>query len=292
MRGKSPLLSRYGLYVAAGLLMFFALVSAAVGRLLGAAFRDVLVNLGAEFFGIAMMALVIDALLQFHETQRDKERLIREMGSPDNEIALRAVEELRARGWLEDGMLHGVYLGRANLQEATLSRANLQGADLYQANLQRAFLGGANLRGANLVLANLRGSYLRGINLQEVNLHLADLGGAWMSGANLQGATLQEVNLQEAGLLSDHQLSQAALMLGAKMPDGSLYNGRFNLAGDIKLAGFFGVNPNDPSAMAEFYKVSLEEYQRGQAGARERADWLKEVQGDAYMGKDDDDAEE
>jgi hypothetical protein len=206
------------------------------------------------------------------------------MGSPNNEIALRAVEELRARGWLEDGMLHGVYLGRANLQEANLSKANLQVADLYQANLQRAFLGGANLRGANLVLANLRGSYLRGINLQEANLHLADLGGAWMSGTNLQGAVLQEANLQEAGLLSDHQLAQAALMLGAIMPDGSRYDGRFNLEGDIEIAREAGGDTDDPVALAEFYGVSFDEYRRGQDWARAN---LSRLRGEA----DEDDDE-
>jgi len=48
------------------------------------------------------------------------------------------------------------------------------------------------------------------------------------------------------------------------MPDGSAYNGRFNLAGDIDLARWGKVDPGDPAAMAYFLGVSLERYLRGQ----------------------------
>jgi hypothetical protein len=51
------------------------------------------------------------------------------------------------------------------------------------------------------------------------------------------------------------------------MPDGTPYNGRFNLAGDIDLARWGKVDPDDPAAMAYFLGVSLDSYLRGQGKA-------------------------
>ena len=53
------------------------------------------------------------------------------------------------------------------------------------------------------------------------------------------------------------------------MPDGSRYNGRFNLAGDLADARFLHINIDDAQAMANFYGISIAEYQTGQI-------WMKE----------------
>ena len=53
------------------------------------------------------------------------------------------------------------------------------------------------------------------------------------------------------------------------MPDGNLYDGRFNLDGDFFLADRDRVNINDPDQMAGFYNVSLEVYLSGQEWAKE-----------------------
>lgn len=106
---------------------------------------DLYANVGVDFVSIAITVLGIDALNQRREARMEKRRLIREMGSRDNGIALRAVQELREYGYLSDGSLHSVWL----------MRANLEGAELYSADIRGAALHSANLRGAELIGANL-----------------------------------------------------------------------------------------------------------------------------------------
>jgi len=213
-------------------------------------------DLRHEFAG----ALILSGLLLFLVTipaerkaeQQLKRQLFREMGSPDNGIALRAVAELRGHGWLTDGSLKKVNLEYANLQGARLREANLQGADLSDANLQGAYLPEANLQGAilsdanlqeaDLLGANLQGAYLPEANLQEADLLGANLAGAYLRYANLQGADLRGAKLQGA-ILSDTELQEAdlwytnlqgAILSGANLAEADLLGA--NLAGAI-LAG-------------------------------------------------------
>ncbi|MBN1666136.1 MAG: hypothetical protein JW862_03585 [Anaerolineales bacterium] len=53
--------------------------------------------------------------------------------------------------------------------------------------------------------------------------------------------------------------SQADLQ-GATIPDGSRYDGRFNLAGDLANARSANLDPNNPVKTADFYGVALSEY--------------------------------
>ncbi len=139
-------------------------------------------------------------------------QLIRKVRSPDSKIVLQAIEELRARGGLSNGALAGAYL----------QHTHLQGADLFKANLQ-----GADLRGAKLQWADLSMAELQNAKLNRANLYQADL-----SEANLLGADLFKANLQGARNLAEDQLAQVSRLRGATMPDGSPYDGRFNLPGD------------------------------------------------------------
>jgi hypothetical protein len=170
--------------------------------------------------------------------------LVRKMRSPENKLVLDAVAELRARGWLEDGSLRGVMLCHAHLEGSDLYRANLSEVDLHQAHVDGADLGLADLRKTKLTRTSLRG----------VNLSQADLA----------GADLFKADLTDSRNLTDEQLAQAKRLCFATMPDGTPYNGRFNLPGDIDLARWGKVDPQDPAAMAYFLGVSLENYLRGQ----------------------------
>ena len=176
--------------------------------------------------------------------------LIRKLRSPDNKRVLQAIEELRVRGWLEDGSLKGVPLCHVHMQSADLLSANLTKVDLHQAHLEWADLSKANLSNTKLTRANLQGANL--------------------SQTNLDGADLYKANLLEARNLTDEQLSQAKRLFGATMPDGSLYDGRFNLTGDLEFARWGRVDVNDPEAMAEFLGVSLETYLHSQGQVVER----------------------
>jgi hypothetical protein len=134
-------------------------------------------NVSTELASVAITLLFVDCLYQRREEEREKRRLILQMGSPDNAFAVEAIRALRSHGWLEDGSLKRAYLMGANLQGANLLDANLQGANLALAKLQGASLTFANLQGANLALTKLQGAYLGGARLQGADLQSAKLQG-------------------------------------------------------------------------------------------------------------------
>jgi hypothetical protein len=170
--------------------------------------------------------------------------LIRKLRSPENKRVLQAIEELRVRGWLEDGSLKGIPLCHVHMQGADLLKANVGNVDFHQAHLEWA----------DLSMADLSGCKLTRVNLQGANL----------SQTNVKGSDLFKANLKDARNLTDAQLSQVKRLWGAIMPDGSSYDGRYRLAGDIEFAKWGQVDVNDPKAMAEFFGVSVETYMRGQ----------------------------
>lgn len=172
-------------------------------------------------------------------------QLIRKLRSPDNGVVLQAVDELRVRGHLANGSLEWVFLRYVNMQGANLCRANLCRADLTSAKLNGC---------------DLREAYLQGTRLNR-----ADLQGARLSGANLRGAFMTKTNLLGVHGATEGQLAQASRMRGATMPDGSRYNGRFNLAGDLADVAFLRLDTADNAAMATFYGASLRAYRDGQA---------------------------
>ncbi|HEY44293.1 MAG TPA: pentapeptide repeat-containing protein [Anaerolineae bacterium] len=176
-------------------------------------------------------------------------QLIRKLRHSDNVIVNQAIDELRARGHLTDGSLRWMYLRYVNFQGVDLSGADLNKTDLNMAKLQRADLRGANLEDARLRKANMRG--------------------ALFAHTTIKGASLAMANLHGISELTEQQLAQARRLRGATMPDGSRYNGRFNLAGDLADARFLHINIDDAQAMANFYGISIAEYQTGQI-------WMKE----------------
>ncbi|HZD55629.1 MAG TPA: pentapeptide repeat-containing protein [Anaerolineales bacterium] len=173
-----------------------------------------------------------------------KIEVINKLWSHENKLVLQAVEELRVRGWLVDGSLRGVALCKTQFQDADLMGADLRGVDLHQAQLEFSDLSKANLTAAKLTRANLHGA-----NLDQADLTRADL---------------YKASLRRAHNLMDDQLSRAKRMWGAIMPDGSTYDGRYNLRGDLELALWKKIDTQDPRAMAEFYGVSVEAYLSGQ----------------------------
>jgi uncharacterized protein YjbI with pentapeptide repeats len=173
-----------------------------------------------------------------------KIELINKIWSLENKYALEAIEELRVRNWLSDGSLRGIALCHAQLQSADLMEADLCNVDFHQASLDFANLSKAKLNGAKCKRASMQG----------VNFDHADL----------TFANMYKVNLRGARNLNTEQLSRANQLWGSIMPDGTTYDGRYNLPGDLAQAQWAKVNVNDPKAMAGFYGVSLEEYSQGQ----------------------------
>jgi len=163
---------------------------------------------------------------------------------------------------LSNAILDGARLGAAHLVGANLAKANLARADLSGANLGGANLGGANLAGADLEGANLGWADLGGANLRHANLMnselrnanlmLAQLRNSNLFGARLIGASMNGADLTEAKV-SDAQLAEGLLLRGAIMPDGSRYDGRFNLKDDIEWAQDVGIDTADPEARRRWY---------------------------------------
>lgn len=192
---------------------------------------------------------------------------------------------------------------RANLMGANLQYSNLQDADLSEANLEEVSFLGANLENSSLNRANLQrasfGPFLPEnvnftllqyfdstgrksldrkkddkVNLRKASLFKANLQGADFTSAILEDTDMAEVNLKGAtqGVgrsLSYEKLANVERLWRATMPDGKIYDGRLNLKGDIDFAQRAMVNINDPLKMAEWYEVSLEDYQAGQEWAKQ-----------------------
>jgi hypothetical protein len=174
---------------------------------------------------------------------KTREELIRMLRDPSPEIALGAFEALVERGHLKDGSLERAYLRYMHIPGADLQDAQLRNADLTKAQLSDAILADANLQGANL--------------------NGADFSGASMCGADLRGALLTKAKFLGVWDLSEYHLAKASRLRGARMPDGSVYDGRYSLEGDLKDAQILHVELGDPEAMATFYGVSTEQYKLG-----------------------------
>lgn len=208
-------------------------------------FGDFYTNISTDLVSIAVTVLIIDTLNQRRADIERKRRRIREMRSPDNGIALAALNELRDEGWTEDGSLRDAYLLAANLEGAFLRDVDLSGAWLRDANLRRAYMRDTNLTKATLIGADLSG-------VRE---------------------------------LTPAQLRQASALLGATLPDGSRYDGCLHLSGDKEIAQSRGYDLTQLEEMARFYRVPLRHYSDSRwmdsigeaivsAGIYKEEDWL------------------
>lgn len=182
-------------------------------------------NFGTEMCGAAITFVMIEMLLATRRAkeaeEREKERLILQMGSPIREAAVEAARQLAARGWLQDGSLQGANLKDANLEGARLENANLQGAKLNSAILQRTKFRKARLMGAVLTFADLRGASLMLVNFEKAYAPGVDLRGAVLSSAVLNLTNLESAKLQGARGFSTDQLKQAKSLEDTTLPDGT-----------------------------------------------------------------------
>lgn len=116
-------------------------------------------NFATEMIGAIMTFTLFEILINANNQQ---ELLVRQMASHDQRIALSAVAELRALGYLFDGTLHrksfaDTHLEGINLRDSSLVKANFQNANLQNASLINADLRGTNLQNASLIGADLMG---------------------------------------------------------------------------------------------------------------------------------------
>lgn len=258
--------------------------------------EDFYANISTELASIAITVLVIDKLIQLRDSEKELKRLKRLMRSRTNSMATSAAGILRARGWLFDGSLEGINLNGAdlrnaamydaniprvsfigtNLQEIDLARADLSGSNCSNANLDQAKLfdaviqnstlenttfrnadmNGADLSNSDLTRTNFEGARLHHCNFRDACLRDANLQETHLNGVNFDGADLSGTNLYKVVYVNPSRLGRASKLRGATMPDGTRYDGRFSLAGDIRDAQAEGINIENPTTMARFYGVA------------------------------------
>ncbi len=133
----------------------------------------------------------------------------------------------------------------------------------------------------------LRKRDFRGANWRDANLYKADLSGCDLENVDLRGADLIYATLTGAKV-SDEQLRYAAKLRYAHMPDGTRYDGRYNLKGDLLLAQRERITLDSPEEVATFYKVPMQTYTDGQSWAKAH---LAPSQASLHGYDDKDDAE-
>ena len=169
---------------------------------------------------------------------------ISKLRSSENKHVLEAVEELRALGSLGNGTLKNIALIHAHLEGADLMKADLEGVDFHQAHMEFSDLSSANLSGAKMVRATLKSANL--------------------SDADITGADLFKANLVDAIGLTPTQLRSAKRLIGATLPDGKLYDGRYNLEGDMQFLAWSRIDLNNSAEMATILGVPESVYIQGQ----------------------------
>lgn len=165
------------------------------------------VGIGPEAAGIAVTIIVIDYLNEKREEERQKyeaeqqelhqrkalhDQLLREIGSSDNGLAMRAWRELNARELLQENSLVGIFLNRANLSHSSFSDRDMKESSLYDATFQYAEFYRTDLSKANGMHADF----------EQAKFTAAKLIEAWLSHCNFKGASFEKADLSRATLVS------------------------------------------------------------------------------------------
>ena len=236
----------------AGALWYFYCVS----------FDELVPNLIPELLSIVITVLIIDTLYKKRSDSEVKKILISQLQSRNNAVATNALKEIDARGWLSDG----------TLKKAFLISTNLDGNSLSGGDLREVALSFSSLKDTSWFETDLEGAFLNGVDLRNATLSMHATGSHYAE-ANLRDVTLANSNLMGA-IVRDEQLIQVRSLWRATMPDGTTYDGRYNLSFDKDLHLRFANDPNDPSEWSQFYGVPVTEYLQGQAWAKANSELL------------------
>ncbi len=222
-------------------------------------------NLFTEVLSLGVTVFVLNLLAKRREDSVLKGRLVQQLGSNFNVVALTALEEMGYRGWLQDGSLAGTNLSRADLRGANFGKANLTNVSFASRRYGNARLD-ANTRLPDETFWHEaydityldrftnpdHPQYWQGFGLRDTNLTRRDFADANLRGAdmyrcNLWGATLERANLQQAVL-------QYARLRLAKLAEADLQQAELDMA-DLRQADLRGAN----LAEADLYGVNFEE---------------------------------
>lgn len=206
------------LYVVVGVLIG-VLITPLLQRVTGDGYA-LAYDLIPETIGIIITVTLIDRLYERREAHRRirelKDRLFSEITSTDNSTALRAVDHLARRGWLQEA-IDSQRLGRVNLAGADLSyrRFGKRGVDfskqaLMDANFAKASLtgvifdwsvaDGSSFRESNISSATFKNANLENAVFVECRAIATDFSEATLIRANLRNGVFREADFSAADL--------------------------------------------------------------------------------------------
>lgn len=197
-------------------------------------------NCITTILGTGFTVLFFDTLTKLRDERLDQVRLIRDIGCGDQGLAMRAVMEITRRDLHRNKPFRKSILRNQMLPQVRLVRAELWNADLSYSSFHHS-----NFTAAELVNATLYLTSFWGCRLHHVDFSYADTTNTDFIFADLTKAVIKR-----------EQLRVAYRLHGATLPDGKLYDGSFNLSGDIQSAEASGFDVADPIAMAKFYAMS------------------------------------
>ncbi len=159
--------------------------------------QSLLGDLVPEAVGIVFTVLFIDTLYHRRESQQRKfnlqQRLIREAGSQINDLAVKAIEEIRYHKWHKgkNNIMRGQEFWHANLNQAKLAGFNLSYVILSGANLCETKLHEVSFENSKLDYAQLKEAKGFKINFQHADI----------SGSNMTNAVLEHSNFSDCRLV-------------------------------------------------------------------------------------------
>lgn len=188
---------------------------------------EFLYDLSPELIGIAVGVLIIDRIVEQRDAHAENQRLIRQLGSENNALAVTAARELDNNDLLKDGRLGGHNFRRANLHRAKLDGADfssinansdeertiLRRADLSESVLYRADFSGADMKGVSLhnAFVGSQTDREKGARFLGTDLFLADLSNSRFYRSDFKHAKLERCNLRGAKLQHAENLETALL---------------------------------------------------------------------------------
>ena len=212
-------------------------------------------NIITTLIDIAITVLIIDWLNRIRDDRLEKIRLLRDIGCGDQGIARRAILDITAKN-----LHHKGFLRYRIFEDAKLAGAMLASADLSHSSFYHSDFTGVALCGAKLHMTSFWRCTLRGVDLRD---------------ADLDRAYFEYVDLTDA-LVTPTQLQLANQLHGTRLPNGKIYDGRFNLPVDVQDAQTLGIDINNPIAMARWYAMPYDQYMNSMDLRKEKpeiTDW-------------------
>ena len=168
-----------------------------------------LMNLYTEVSGVIVTIVFVNSYLHSQSERRHekelKDRLLREVRSPESAIARHALHEIRDREMLtgDNGLLRGQKLSGVKWKKGQLTRANLEAAYLPNSNLKNAVLDKAQFSGATLWFAKFDGiQCFVGANYRNAKMNHASITNSYLYFVDYSHANLQEADFSRSNLFS------------------------------------------------------------------------------------------